>query len=456
MARKGSKKKRFPAWVWRLIKFAIAGLLYLVVINLPIDMSPEQRHVLGVVVIAATLWFSEALPLFVTSLLVPVLLSFGTNLSSAQLFTPFFDPLIALFFGSFVLAAALSKHGLDKKAAALAFKYFGNSPRKLLFGLMAFVALIGMWLSNTATVAFMLPVFLLLIKNNNLQRRAPNIMKSLLLGLAYATSVDGMATIIGTPPNGIAVKFLEDAGITVSFFDWMVFGVPLLVILLPIIWLVLVLMFPPELKKLKAIKVPSEPLSQKQRAVLAIIGGTILLWVTQPLHGIESAVIALLGVFALYLFNLLEPKDLTRISWSTLLLFGGGLALGSAMYTTGVTEVLASGIVGLVGQSGPSALLLSVMGFAVLVTTFASNTAIAAIIIPVIISLAQTLGVDPTPLAIGVTLALSMDVISPLGTPPSTMVYGTGKLRVWDFVKTGVPITAIGVLVIFVALQITH
>jgi sodium-dependent dicarboxylate transporter 2/3/5 len=448
------KENNNGSWHRRAIMLLVAVVLYVVLVRLPLPIDQVQQNVLAVMLVAALLWFSEALPLFVTSLLIPVLLAFSTPIATENLFYPFFDPVVALFFGSFVLAIALSKYGLDEKAMAFVFRLFGTSPRKLLLGLMIAVAFVGMWLSNTATVALLLPAFLLIIRKNSLATRAPNFMKALLLGLAIATSIDGIATIIGTPPNAIAVKFLADAGISVSFFDWLTFGIPAMLILLPLSWFVLTLVFPPEIKQLKPVTLTSKKWTRQQWLTLAVILLVIALWVTQPLHSINSAVVALIGVGVLYALNLLKIADLSKVSFSTLILFGGGLVLGEAMESTGVTDTIATQFVSLVGQQSEPVLLLALMGFAVVLTAFASNTAIAALIIPVVISIARSSGAEIAPLVIGTTLALSIDVISPVGTPPSAMVYGTGKLRVADFLRSGVLITVIGVIIIYAVISL--
>ena len=448
-----SKETNRPRWVGRAVRLGVAVLAFIVIVNLPVAIPPLQLRVLAIVVVAAILWFSEALPLFVTSLLVPVLLAFSTDLKPEQLFTPFFDPIVALFFASFVLAVALSKYELDHKAAAFAFRILGNSSRKLLLGLMIVVALIGMWLTNTATVAFMLPIFLLLIRTNKLETRAPNLMKSMLLGLAVATSLDGLATIIGTPPNAIAVKFLAEQGITIDFFDWMKFGIPITFVMLPLAWLILIAVFPPEIKKLKPVVLEKNHWSRQQLATLAILLGVLALWITQPLHGINTAVIGLMGVVFLYVTGLLKLSDLNKVSFATLILFGGGLVLGEAMIATGVTDLIAGVFVDVVGQQSEPVLLISVMGLAAVLTAFASNTAVAALLIPIIVSIASATGLAAAPLVLGTTLALSIDVISPVGTPPSAMVYGTGRLRVADFLRAGFLITIIGLLVVFAAVS---
>jgi sodium-dependent dicarboxylate transporter 2/3/5 len=447
------EKKNIP-WLRRVLLLVVAALVYVAVVHLPVDIDQTQLNVLAVMLVAAVLWFSEALPLFVTSLLIPVLLAFSTPIETENLFYPFFDPVVALFFGSFVLAVALSKYGLDERAMAFVFRLFGTSPRKLLLGLMVAVAFVGMWLSNTATVALLLPAFLLVIRKNNLASRAPNFMKALLLGLAIATSIDGLATIIGTPPNAIAVKFLADAGISVSFFDWLKFGIPAVIILVPLAWFVLTLVFPPEINVLKPVTLTTKKWTRAQWVTLAVIVLVIGLWITQPLHSIHSAVVALIGVALLYALNLLKIADLSKVSFSTLILFGGGLVLGEAMESTGVTDTIATQFVSLVGAQSESVLLLALMGFVVVLTAFASNTAIAALMIPVVISIARTSGAEIAPLVIGTTLALSVDVISPVGTPPSAMVYGTGKLRVADFLRAGVLITVIGVMVIYAIIRL--
>lgn len=438
---------------WRrlVVGFILSVVGYVVVLNLPLNIDPVQHQVAAVSVVFIILWFSEALPLFVTSLLVPILLVIATPLTQGEVLPPFFDPVIALFLGSFVLGVALHKHNLGERAAAFTFKIFGNSPRVFLLGLISMSAFFGMWLSNTATVAFLLPVALYIIKHNQLGRRGKLLGKSILFALAIGAAIGGMGTIVGTPPNAIAIRLLSERGIEIGFLDWMSFGLPLVLVLVPLAWLSLTAVFKPEIKKLKPVVVKKGPLNRNQIATLVILGLTILFWVTGPWHGVPSPIVALSAVVLLYLTNTLGGSDFFKVPFSALIIFGGGLSLAEALLRTGLTDTIAAALTTAFAPLSPELILGLLIILAIVVTLFSSNTAQSAILIPIVISLGAVLGVDVRVLVVATTLALSLDFISPLGTPPATIIYETGLLRFKDFLRAGAIITVLGALILFLA-----
>jgi sodium-dependent dicarboxylate transporter 2/3/5 len=431
---------------WAVIALAAGTVVW----SLPLPLEEVHVRVLAIVVAVATLWLSEAVPLFVTSLAVPILLTvFRVSEPSAAL-APFFDPLIALFLGSFVLAAALSKCQLHTLLASRLLRVARQRSHMVLLVLMLAAAFTGLWLSNTATVSLLLPVVLSIIETNHLASRAPRLAKSLLLGIAIAAAIGGMATIVGTPPNALAAGFLKDAGFEVSFVSWIVFGLPIAVILLPIVWGLLRLVFVPEVRTLKKVSTQKVyGLSRVQVTTLVVAALVIFGWLTEPFHGVAPAIVSLLGVVIIFALKLLSQRDVAKLPWTTLLLFGGGLSLGKAVIATGLAERLgqiwADSVVGL-----PLAgiLALGMIG-AVLITSFASNTASAAVVIPIAIGVASAVNINPVLLTVGITLALSLDFMTPVGTPPAAIVYGTGLLRTRDFLRAGSLITFAGLLVIF-------
>lgn len=450
------KGRTATGWSVRKIGLSVLALTALVAIpTLPYPVDPEQRAVLAVLIATAILWFGEVMPLFVTALLVPVLLSIMTALPTTDLTEPFFDPIIALFFGSFVVATALAKHGWANWAATLVVRVARGRPRVLLLTIMVVVVIIDAWISNTATVALLVPLITTIVTTNNLRERSPRYAVVLYLGLAFATAIGSMATPVGTPPNAIAVRFLAEEGIVLSFVDWMRIGLPIALTLLPITWLLLILFGSPKVARLKY-TVGRNPIPRTTGALVSL-GVLVLMvgmWVSEPLHNIEPAMVSLLGVVALFSLRALEPGDLAKVPFSTLLMFGGGLVLGDAVRATGLVDVLAGS---LGGALAGSALLpaLAVLGVtAVALTTFASNTAMAAILVPLVLGVAAQTGLPVLPLVMVATLALSVDFISPVGTPPSTIVYGEGRLRVSDFVRVGLPVTivSLAVVVLYVAL----
>lgn len=434
-ARDGAK----PRYI--LLAIALAALS----LFLEVPISEKARTVMAITVFIGTMWLTEALPLHVTALMVPVLLIVAGGTAAKDAFSPFFAPTIALFFGGFMLARAMQKHGLDKHIAARFVGKFGSEPSRFLLGIMAITAFLSFWISNTASTAIMLPIVIFAIAKSNLGRGSTT--KALILGVAFAATIGGIGTIVGTPPNGIAVANLAEHGIEVSFLEWMYYAMPFTIVFLPIAWFLLINVYKPEKKK---IKMPREKgkVTKEEKLVLAVGILTMLLWVTSFAHGMPDAAVALFAVFLLYLLGLLDTGDVSKIAWPALLLFGGGLALGAAIDDSGLSLYLSDIFAGIVGGHGYFIVLLSLIAFAVLMTLTASNTATAALLVPVMIPLAGILGVGVKELVIIAAIGTSIDFLVPIGTPPSTIAYSSGYISVKDMVKAGIPITIAGMLLL--------
>ncbi|MDP2587550.1 MAG: SLC13 family permease, partial [bacterium] len=422
--------------------------------TIPLDIPREQQSVIAVAGLVAVLWFTETIPLFATAMIIPVLLVVNTGLPQKDVLHAFADPIIGLFFGSFVLAIALAKYGFDLRIAHLLSRLTKRSPRKLLFGVITIAALLGMWISNTATVSLLLPIIMLFVVAKRGRTKMPRFTKALLFGLATGAAVGGMATPVGTAPNALAVRYLADASISLSFVSWLTIGLPLVVLLVPTIWLTLITLFKPEIKRLPDVKHARQLWSTNEVLSLVIVVITIILWLTEPLHGITTPIIAVAAAFVIFASGLLKPADLAKLPFRALILFGGGIALGDAMVATGVTDSIVSWLFEIIGQQHPYVILLALILFAIAITTVASNTATAALLVPIVLSIALAAGVDPLPLVIGATLALSIDFISPVGTPPSTLIHATGFVHVRDFLYVGTFITVIAASLLFTVITL--
>ncbi len=437
---------------WR--RLVIGGSLALVgfigTLIIPLGLAPLKQKVAAAAVLFAVLWFSEALPLFVTSLLVPVVFAVLTPLPEKELLQPFFDPLIALFLGSFVIAIALEKHKLGEKVTALIYKIFGRTPKRFLLGLTVVAAFFGMWLSNTATVAFLLPVVLYVMRRNQLSKKHKQFSKALLFAISIGATIGGMGTIVGTPPNAIATRLLADSGQAISFLEWLKFGLVMVVPLVPITWLSLSALFPTTLKKLKAVDGGlNKKLNYRQIMTLVILGLTILFWVTGSLHGISAPIIALAAVVLLYTTRTLGGSDFFKVPFSTLIMFGGGLSMAQALFSSGLTDKIAEKLTQIMGPLPVELVLLALILLAIALTLVSSNTAQAAILVPIVISLGVSLGIDVKVLVVATTLGLSVDFMSPLGTPPAAIVYEAGHLRYKDFLKAGIMTTVAGAALLY-------
>lgn len=416
--------------------------------------------VMAVLAGAIVLWVSEAVPLFVTSLTIPIVLAVGGVGSAREVLAPFFDPIIVLFFAGFLLAEAMHKVELDRVAATRLVAVAGRGPLPLFLALLATSAFMSMWMSNTAAVTVMIPIVLAVtapLEDLRFQKIA-------VLGVAYAATAGGVGSAIGTPANPIALRFINElTGRPVTFTDWFAFGLPMLFVFLPAmaayLWMTGGLRLDPA--KLAAASAAGrqeigrrDPWSRPQLLVLAVFGLVFAGWLTQTWHGISAGIVALAGVVALAVIGKIVPADLGRISWSTLLTFGGGLTLGLAMTTSGTSDWLVTRMEGLAGLP-PTLVILAVAMAGLLLTTVASNTASAATLVPLAIPLAGIVGIDPVLLVVVVAIATSIDFALVIGTPPTMLAYSTGMFTSREILRRGVPLDVIGVLIlVFVVVPI--
>ncbi len=430
----------------------------------------NSRSAVTILTVVAILWFSEGISLVATSLLIPVLIVLTDIRTPQTALAPFFDPAVALIFGGFLIGRALTKYELDKRLALLILSRGEGSGSGLILTVMGVTAFLSMWISNTASAAIMIPIALAVISRIRSVDVRDKYGKALVLGVAYSATLGGVASLVGSPPNPLAATYINSfLGIEFSFMSWIPFGLPVVLIMLPIVWRWLIFRFKlpkgiDEMSELKEISYKEYlklgPMPIEQKLVVIIFISTIALWFTEKLpdfianaigwsgHGISSAVVALIGGLSLMILRLLDEKDVsTGISWSSLLILGSGIALGGAMIDTGLSSFIAQQMSGL--GIFPSFLVIIIIGvIAVLVTMVASNTGAAVILIPIAIPLATGLGIDPLLIVMVIAIAVSMDFALPTGTPPSTIAYSTGKVEMREMVTTGLFVDLIAILVV--------
>ncbi len=428
------------------VKLGLAIILGLLTYLSDFGLPSNAHAVLVIAIVAMILWLTEAIPLHVTSLVIAFLLAVFAKIPEKDVFAPFFDPIIALLLGGFVLAVALQKHGLDKKIAYTFIQKFGATPKKFLLGVMILTAFFSMWMTNTATTATILPIAIAALVASKL-KKTDNYSKALVLGVAYAATIGGISTIIGSTPNAIVVSFLAKENIIIGFASWMYYAFPFVIVMIPISWFVLLRLFKPQISQLKVMKYDGK-YSFLQKLVLFVFLVTVILWLTDQVHGVSSSVIALVPIILLYLFRLLNVEDFSKVRWSALVLFGGGLSLGSAIHSTGLDLIMAEALKSVLYGLPVFIIFICVAAFGIVLTAFLSNTAAASLMIPIMLPLSASLGLNIRILAILAALGVSFDLILPIGTPPGTMAYSTGYIRVWDMVKSGLLLSAIGLLVL--------
>jgi len=413
-----------------------------------LGINHAQELSLTILLITAVLWISEAIPLFVTSFLILFLqiawLMPAINADSgiegktqSEIFlSPFFSDIILLFLGGFVLSAALHKYGLDQRIAAWILKRTGNKPSRILIGIIAVSATLSMWMSNTATAAMMLVIVYPIIAKIPEKNR---FSKALTLSIPFACNLGGLGTPIGSPPNAIAMKYLAEQGISLSFAEWMLAVLPFLFLFLAFLWFLLLKLFPPENLSLEFDFEEKDPLSRKQYVVVAIFLITCLGWLTTQYHGFSTGTVSLIPIVAFFGFHFLDTEDFRSLSWDILFMLGGGLCLGVGLKASGLTLSLVEMIP---EEEGIAFVLFAVL--AALMTTFMSNTATANLLIPIAVSLSGNTAALVATIAIICSTAMAL----PVSTPPNAIAFGSGILKSKDMILPGLAITAFGIVVV--------
>jgi sodium-dependent dicarboxylate transporter 2/3/5 len=515
------------------------GPLVFILMLLFADLDPANplvTRMAAVVLLMAIWWITEAIPIPATAL-VPLVLfpllgimrggvsdassrvnpNADTDMDALQVMynsvaAQYTDWIIFLFLGGFLIAIAVEKWGLHKRIALHILRLIGGEPQRLVLGFMVATGFLSMWLSNTATTMMMMPMAMSLIvlyeeldRKRNVTEglppdpRAPNFGMALLLGIAYSSSIGGLATIIGTPPNGVLVTQMSQLfpeAPPITFANWMVFALPLSVLYMGLVWAVLCrLVFPlPSStpfsghhfieKELASLG----PMRNEEKKVLVVFIAVALLWMTRQqrpfgasvdIYGWSyylDALLARLGTFpvgsyiddgtvsitmALTLFiipasrevggRLLDWEAAKKVPWGILLLFGGGLAIARGFTTSGLGNWLAAEFEVMLGDASPLSIVVAVTGFVTTITELTSNTATASMMVPIMASLSQAIGASPFLLLIPTALAASCAFMLPVSTPPNAIVYGSGRIPIMKMVMAGVWLDVISVILITLA-----
>ena len=411
--------------------------------------------VLAVLGAAVVLWVSEVVPLFVTSLAIPVAFAATSLGTAAEVLAPFFDPIIVLFFGGFLMAEGMKRARLDHLVAITIVDRAGGSAARLYLTLIFLAAFLSMWMSNTAAVTVLIPIAMAVTE----PLESPSYRKAVVLGVAYAATIGGVGSAIGTPANPLAITFVERlTGREISFAEWFAFGLPMVVIFLPVMAVYLWLISGVDVRgermagavgAARTERLAAGPLDGHQLQVIVVFGAVMALWLSQSWHGLNTGIVALAGALALFVLGRTEPEDLGRISWSTLLTFGGGLTIGTFMVTSGTSDWLITRLGGLGGWPAIAAIAVTALA-ALVLTTVASNTAAAATLIPLAIPLAGIIGIEPVLLVVVVAIASSVDFALVIGTPPTMLAYDTGQFTASEILRKGAVLDLIGIAVLVV------
>ncbi|WP_234496182.1 SLC13 family permease [Vibrio maritimus] len=421
-----------------LIILADIVLFYVLYTTLPF----EPNVVLGISILTfiAVLWLTEALHVTVTAVLVPVIAVLFNVFDTQTALNNFANSIIFLFLGGFALAAAMHRQGLDKVVADKVLVMAKGRMSVAVFMLFGVTALLSMWISNTATAAMMLPLVLGVLSKVN-EESGHNTYVFVLLGIAYSASIGGIATMVGSPPNAIAA-----AEIGMTFTDWMAFGLPTAFILLPIALAVLFFVLKPKLDG--EFEINHEPVSWDKGKVvtLLIFGLTVFFWIfSKPINAMLGGyakfdtIVALGAIVAVNFARVVHWKDIEKTAdWGVLLLFGGGICLSNVLKATGTSVFLANELSELISQFSMLFIILVIAAFVVFLTEFASNTASAALLIPVFASVAEAFGMSPVILSVLIAVAASCAFMLPVATPPNAIVFASGHIKQQEMMRIGI------------------
>ncbi|MDD2698693.1 MAG: SLC13 family permease [Arcobacteraceae bacterium] len=444
--------------------FTLSFLIAFCVAFIPTySMSHQAVLTFFILLFAAGLWITEAIPAFAVSLLVIaleiVLLGFDNfDFASGSkdweyYLSPWSSPLIFLFLAGFIMAAAASKTKLDVWIAKKVLILVGGKPKNILTGIIAITFFLSMFVSNTATAVMMMTIVLPLL--GQIKKDNP-FSTAILLAVVIGANLGGMATIIGTPPNAIAVGALGDNA--PSFLGWMMLALPPALLVVVILRFLILKLYPStesfiDLQTIHEVehfddstkhfsKQPTVP-SWKKQVTIAIFSLTVLLWLTTPLHHIPTTVVSLIPIIGFTLFGIIDADDITKIRWDVIILIIGGLSLGLGVSKTGLDVYIAT----LIPTDGMSALwiMLVFSYIVVVISNFMSNTAATNIMLPIVIAVATTISVSATSMvAIAVALSASFAMCLPVSTPPNAIVYSSNKVKSKDFLILGITVAILG------------
>ncbi len=422
------------------------------------ELTVVQQRVIALFVFAALMWIFEIIPNWTTSVLVIVIAlltvsnkgigffckpEFGTLVDYKSLMASFADPVVMLFLGGFVLAIVAEKYGLDVTMARALLSLFGTKPKMVLLGFLLVIAIFSMFMSNTATAAMMLAFLVPVLSKLPADDKGKI---GLALAIPVAANIGGIGTPIGTPPNATAVKFLAEAGYDVTFMQWAERMVPYVLIMIVVAWIVLQVLFPFKSEKI-VLEIPENKRKKDWRTTVVWITflGTILLWATEQWTKINSNVVALIPLGVLTATGIFGKEDIKEINWSVLWLVAGGFALGTCLQGTGLAKVL----IGAIPFNTMSVVLVMIIAGLVcyFLSNFISNSATAALLIPILIVVAEGMNLGATgsrAMISYIAVCASIAMLFPISTPPNAIASSTGMVETKDMTKVGIIIGAFG------------
>lgn len=440
------------------IIFIADAILFFVLLN-TLPFAPEANKGLALLAFVAILWLTEAVHVTITALMIP-LLAIGLGLAKTKdALHSFADPTIFLFFGGFALAAALNIQKIDRLIANKIMAMAKGNLFVAVIYLFTATAFLSMWMSNTATAAMMLPLAMGILSKLD-PKKEHNTYSFVLLGIAYSASIGGIGTLVGSPPNAIAA-----APLGIDFGEWLQFGVPIMLVLMPLMIGSLYVVLKPNFSAGFEFEFEKIEMTTPRILTLAVFILTAACWAfgsyvnpwVASLLGLSGkiasfdTVVAISTAILLVLLRLVDWKQIQEnTEWGVLFLFGGGLMLSSILGKTGASKIMADGIVALIEGQHYFVIALIISAFIIILTEFTSNTASAALLVPIFISIAQVLNIDPKSYALIIAIGASCAFMMPVATPPNAIVFATGHIKQSEMIRVGAVLNALCIVVVAV------
>jgi len=434
---------------WKKVAFVAGPVLYFIIQAIPFEgLSHQGRSVLACTAWTALWWITEAVELPIASLLPIVIFPLSGALTISQTTSSYGNPFIYLFLGGFVIGLAIEQCNLHKRIAYFIIRIIGTSEKKIILGLMIATGFLSMWISNTATAIMMLPIGISVMEHFG--GKQP-FSKNLMLGIAYAASIGGMATLIGTPPNIIFAGIVKESlDVDISFLNWMLFATPFSAILLLTTWYILTRYSVKKEKELPGFKTDSlGKMTKPEKRVTFVFALTAFLWITRSFiwnrwfSQLDDTVIAIIGAILMFIIpsgekhkTLMDWKAAKKIPWDVLILFGAGLAIAKGFSGTDLTRWLGEqfSLLNFLPVAVVTILILASINF---LTEITSNTATASMLLPILITLGPAMNLDILPLLAGAAISASCAFMLPVATPPNAIVFSSGKLTIPDMMRKG-------------------
>jgi solute carrier family 13 (sodium-dependent dicarboxylate transporter), member 2/3/5 len=422
-------------------------------------LSPSGQAAIALLVFAVIMWATEALHLAVTSLIILFIQPIIGVESFQNAVIGFANPIIFLMIGGFIMAEAIRKSGLAQRLTYGMLNKLGTTPNRSLFVSVFATGLLSAWIENVVAFAMLLPIvkeIIPLMGAKDYDKGKSNFAKAMVLGASYGSLAGGFGTEIGTAPNLMAAAYTK-----IPFAEWMVFGFPLAILLMLVIWKGLGWIFPSEVKGIVGGKETITnklnqlgAMTKNEKIALVLLLFTISLWVTTGITGLDSYSIALIGAVLFLAFGIVDWRDAQKnVDWGLIVFFGGALSLGAALLNTGAAEWIINILIGFLGND-PSTLviMLLLMVIAVLITQVMSNIALSAILVPLSVTLAAAQSLPIGTYAVPVAISCSLSFMFPMADPTVAMAYGTGYVKIKEILKAGIPMVIIGIILTIIVL----